>query len=450
MIANKCYHNELLPFLTKIEDEAKERKIPNLNYFIKERKWGLRASGNYMKTDSSVKFKQVNHDFVATITNAKSSLETWIRTIGKTTLVKHEKNQSGEFQYEGNVYRFTIALKDNNTTIFTLYNANDVILLKHIKRILQKATYCIQCEVCEIECPTGALTVYPTLEIKEELCIHCHKCLDFHSNGCIVADSLSTSMEAKNITGSISKYGTFGIHETWIDEYFADPEGFWENNALGNKQVDSFKAWLKDSEIIDSKNVITPLGQLLSEKYMDNHDVVWEVIWTNLCYSSILANWFIRTIDAGRGFDSKILSELALDEFAGSFSENTIKYAIQGFLQVFNYSPIGEIMHQGDVTGNKILMRGEHSDISEIGLAYSLYKYGNTNKITSFRVSDLYADETLTGPYKEFCLTKSLFEKLLRTLNSNASRIVIAELNMGLEHITLQEMKAFDVLKKLL
>lgn len=450
MIANKCYHDELLPFLTKIENEAKQRKIPNLDYFIKERKWGLRASGNYMKTDSSVKFKQVNHEFVATITNAKSELETWIKTIGKTTLTKHENNQSGEFLYEGNVYQFSISKTDKNTTVFTLHNANDIILLKHIKRILQKATYCIQCEVCEIECPTGALTVYPTLEIKEELCIHCHKCLDFHSNGCIVADSLSTSMEAKNITGSISKYGTFGIHESWVDEYFADPEGFWENNALGNKQVDSFKAWLKDSEIIDSKSVITPLGQLLSERYMDNHDAVWEIIWTNLCYNSILANWFIRTISAGRGFDSKTLSELALDEFAGNFSENTIKYAIQGFLQVFNYSPIGEIMHQGDVTGNKILMRGEHSDISEIGVAYSLYKYGNANKIASFRVSDLYADETLTGPYKEFCLTKSLFEKLLRTLNSNANCIVIAELNMGLEHITLQEMQPVDVLKKLL
>lgn len=450
MIANKCYHDELLPFLTKIEYEAKQRRIPNLNYFIKERKWGLRASGNYIKTDSTIKYKQVNHDFVATITNAKSELETWIRTIGKTSVTKHGNNTSGEFMYDGNIYQFDIANKENNTIIFTLHNANDVILLKHIKRILQKTTYCIQCEVCEIECPTGALSVYPKLEIKEELCIHCHKCLDFHSNGCIVADSLSTSMESKNITGSISKYGTFGIHESWIDEYFADPEGFWENNALGNKQVDSFKAWLKDAEIIDSKNVITPLGQLLSDKYIDNHDVVWEIIWTNICYNSILANWFIRTIGSGRGFDSKILSELALDEFAGSFSENTIKYAIQGFLQVFNYSPIGETMHQGDITGNKTLIRGEHTDISEIGLAYSLYKYGNTNKTTLFRVSEFYADETLTGPYKEFCLSKSLFEKLLRTLNSSAGQIVIANLNMGLEHITLQELQAFDVLKKLL
>ena len=86
MIANKCYPNELHPFLTKIEEEAKQRKIPNLNYFIKERKWGLRASGNYMKIDSSVKFKQVGHDLVATITNAKSKLESF-----KDAVVNHKE-----------------------------------------------------------------------------------------------------------------------------------------------------------------------------------------------------------------------------------------------------------------------------------------------------------------------------------------------------------------------
>lgn len=450
MIANKCYPNELLPFLSRIENEAKQRNIPNLNYYIKERKWGLRASGNYIKTKASVKFKQTEHGFVAIITNPQSDLGIWIRTIGRTTLTKYEKKQSGEFLYDGKVYSFSITSKNDNTIVFNLQNVSDVILLKHIKRIIQKATHCIKCEVCEIECPTGALTVYPDLEIKDELCIHCHKCSDFHSNGCIVADSLSKSMESKKIIGSISKYGTFGIHESWVDEYFADPDGFWENNALGNKQVDSFKAWLKDSEIIDSKNKITPLGRLLSEKYMDNHDTVWEVIWTNLCYNSILVSWFIRTIGAGRGFDTKILSELALDEFASNFSENTIKYAIQGFIQVFNYSPIGEMMHQGDVTAKKIIMRGEHTDISEIGLAYSLYKYANANKFTTFRVSDLYADNAETGPYKEYCLNKSLFEKLLRTLNSNSERIIIAELNMGLDHITLQDKKAIEILVKLL
>ena len=51
----------------------------------------------------------------------------------------------------------------------------------------------------------------------------------------------------------ISKYGTFGIHQEWVDQYLTDTDSFWEDNFLGVKQVPSFKAWLKDAEIIDEK-----------------------------------------------------------------------------------------------------------------------------------------------------------------------------------------------------
>ena len=45
--------------------------------------------------------------------------------------------------------------------------------------------------------PTGALSVYPEINIDKSKCIHCHNCLNFHEHGCIVADSLVKSMENK-------------------------------------------------------------------------------------------------------------------------------------------------------------------------------------------------------------------------------------------------------------
>lgn len=57
----------------------------------------------------------------------------------------------------------------------------------------------------------------------------------------------------------ISKYGTFGIHQEWVDQYLTDSESFWNDNILGVKQVPSFKAWLKDAEIVDEKINLTPL-----------------------------------------------------------------------------------------------------------------------------------------------------------------------------------------------
>ena len=451
MVANTCYPKELKPFLSKIEHDVENRKIPNKDYYIKERKWGLRASGNTVASDSKVKFVQKGHRFSASLVNPKSNITIWLNTIGKLTACRQNGRTIGELQYDNSIYPYSIKEKEDGSIEFTLDNVDNIMLLKHIKRALQKATYCIQCEVCEIECPTGALKVYPHLEIKEDLCIHCHRCLDFHSNGCIVADSLSTNMETKQINGSISKYGTFGIHEEWLEEFFATTDDFWGNNSLGNKQVDSFKAWLRDAEIIDAKNNLTPLGSILALRHEDNHDAIWEIIWTNLCYNSSLVHWFSKSIKANQAFDTNVLNELSQDTFAGNYTASSIKYAMGALMQVFKYSPVGESIRQGHTDNGKVYIRTAYEDLTEKGTVYSLYRYGLALNTKSFRVSDVYSDEAEYGPFKEFCIRKDDFEKMLRTLNSANNRLVMAELNMGLDHITLtSDISLVDLLNKIL
>ena len=66
------------------------------------------------------------------------------------------------------------------------------------------------------------------------------------------------------------------------------------------------------------------------------------------------------------------------------------------------------------------------------------------------KVKDFYDEDCINGTAKEFCLSKELFEKSLRTLNSLKDRVLVAELNMGLNHITLQKnVKPLDIVKKL-
>ena len=77
--------------------------------------------------------------------------------------------------------------------------------------------------------------------------------------------------------------------------------------------------------------------------------------------------------------------------------------------------------------------------MSDTAFAYSLYKYAEAKNVRSLKVSDFYQDECETGPAKEFAIPKSVFEKLLRQLNSATNRVLIAELNMGLDSITLRD-----------
>ncbi|MBS7408772.1 MAG: phosphoadenosine phosphosulfate reductase, partial [Prevotellamassilia sp.] len=83
--------------------------------------------------------------------------------------------------------------------------------------------------------------------------------------------------------------------------------------------------------------------------------------------------------------------------------------------------------------------REAYCDLSPEAIAYSLYKYGADKNLSIIRVSDLYRMDVQSGVFKEFGLRRTDFEKALRFLSSDTNRVLIAELNMGLEHITLRD-----------
>ena len=64
--------------------------------------------------------------------------------------------------------------------------------------------------------------------------------------------------------------------------FFSDPDGFWTSNSLGNKQEQSFKAWLIDAEMIDQKKNLTPFGDFCTKHRENELDLIWELIWINL------------------------------------------------------------------------------------------------------------------------------------------------------------------------
>lgn len=67
------------------------------------------------------------------------------------------------------------------------------------------------------------------------------------------------------------------------------------------------------------------------------------------------------------------------------------------------------------------------------------------------RVTDIYAADNKAGIYKEFGISKSDFVDILRSLNSETNRLIVAELNMGLDNITLRDdITSEDVLKLML
>ena len=446
MIVNKCYPNEVAPFVERIVSYAKARNIPNMDEYVKGHKWKLRASGKFMDVNPSITFEQKKTDLKVKIERSALRPETWIPVLGKCTLSERNHILYGELRNKTDVYPFEIKTLGNDKYEVDFHNLKDVVYTSHIKKALYKSTYCINCEACEVECPTGALSVYPKVKIETSKCIHCLKCLTFHNKGCIVADSLDMAQKENLKLTGISGYGTFGLREEWLESYMIEKEEFLSGSTLGTKQKPSLKSWLKDSEIIDKTGKETEMGNYLSQIKDDMPTLVWEIIWINLCNISPLVKWFITNVDSGSIYSKAILKTKYEDQYQEGLT--TFSYSLDALFNTFTSSPIGGEFNQKSDISKTEFIRGNYNDLSEYALIYSLYRYAEITGQYTFRVSDLYDNTIQNGVVKEFGIDRQSLVKLLRTLNSSSNRLLVAELNMGLEHITLKEdITAFEALK---
>lgn len=454
-IANARYKEQVKPFLDKIENYACKGGVKDIKDYVAQGGWKRRASGDLVDQNSFIDFKSSTPNLVATIRNPKYPILTFLQTLGNYTTNVEGKHTIGEIRINKQVYKFSLT-EENNKYIFEVRNISDVILVGLIKRVLFKAVYCIQCETCEVECPTGALHIYPEVYVDKSKCIHCHKCLNFHDKGCIAANSLylTTGNSMKTKTGNIDRYKNFGLKEEWLTDYLMNLDEYWtSNHGLNeNYQIPSLKAWLKDAEFIDDKNNATELAKLLSNPdVMANYPyLAWEIAWINLSYNSFIVNWYTQNITNDIDCSQKIFEELIKEQYA-VYKEKTIHNAVYQLRRTLKESPIGFSMQQYQAISKDVFRRGVYEDLSCEAVAYSLYKYAASRKIYSLRIFDLYKKEALGGPKKEFCLPKEYFEERLRSLNSKPERVLVAELNMGLDNITLREdLSPITVLKSLL
>lgn len=456
MLANVHYKENTKPFLEKIEAFAKKGGVKDVKDYVSQGGWKRRSSGNLVEQDSFITFKSTTPDLVAIIKNPKVPVLSFLQTIGSYSTAVEGDETIGEIRVKKDVYKFKLTEEKNNKFIVVFKNILDVILAGYIKRVLFKSTYCINCETCEVECPTGALSVYPKVNIDKNKCVHCHKCLDFHEKGCIAANSLyiTTGNNMTTKVGNIDRYKNFGLKEEWLNAYLIDGDDYWESNhgLNENYQIPSLKAWLRDAEIINDKNQITELGKILADPVVSSNypNLVWEIVWINLCYNSFIVNWFTQSIDKAIHVSQKSMEEMISEQYA-SYKAKTVHNAVYQLRRTLRESPIGGTLCQYNEIDKDTFTRAEYEDLSREAIAYSLYKYAQKRQIKTMRVTDLFNTNATGGIKKEFCVPKSSFESALRSLNSESDRVLIAELNMGLDNITLRDdLDPISVLKSLL
>ena len=461
-LCGKLYPKTIGPFIDKIKDSLVKQNISGVDNYVKLGNWKMRAGGRNIESQSSINIISTSPDFKAILHNTQENVFSWLKILGIINYKSENEKLTGEIKYGKKIFEFEITENGKDPISIEFKGIGDEILfLSHLKKVLYKSIYCVHCEVCEVECPTGALLVVPKVTINEKKCIHCFKCLDFDKKGCVTASSINISngdkMTAVTLKSGINRYNDgMGLRESWLHKYFNNYEKFFEDESHGinvQYQIPPFVNWLKEAMVLQSdKKVISELGKLLVEKYAKNSELVWQIIFTNLCYNSEICKWFHSHIEFGRTY-LKSEMEVVLQESYPNLKDRTLKNPFNSLLNTFKESPLDKmgVCTLYKESGKTFFSRQPYNDISPTAVAYSLYRYAESKKRYTLTVSELYDVQQTECIYRQFGVSREELESILRVLTLETNRVIEANLNMGLDNINLREdLTSLDVLRLLL
>lgn len=463
-LASKLYPETISPFVCKIKESLEASKTAGIEAYIKEGKWKERAGGRSVDCEANLTIINEGVDFKAILKSPRENVLMWLNILGRTQIKKDGDTHIGVLNYKKKLYKFRIEKTSDDTWIVEVKETcDDVVFLSHLKKVLYKATYCVHCEVCEVECPTGALCVVPKTSIDINKCIHCLKCIDFDGKGCLSASSVSISTgEKKNtmtsLKSGINRYNNgMGLRENWLKCYFSTYETFFDNEDHGlnaRYQVPPFVNWLRESRILsESDKTITEIGLKMKNAFAENPNAVWEIIFINLTENSVIAKWYFSSIEYYKQYTNQELEIILQDSFP-SLKDRTLKNPLSSLLNTFKESPLGKNVPVGvpiSIEKKPGFTRLPHNDLSLVATAYSLYRYAEKSGRRSLTVSEFYNPEQKEGIVRQFGIEREAFEQNLRTLEQERNHVLRAELKMGLDNIILRDdLTSDDIIKMML
>lgn len=470
-LCGQLYPETLNPFIDKIRESLERNKTAGIDNYIRTGRWKMRAGGRYLHCDSNVNFLSSAPDFRAIITSPKENILMWLRVLGNMSIIINQEGNTTyiDLNHQKQIYKCSLEEKGDTQVLEVKgIDPKDVVFVSHLKKVCFKATYCVHCEVCEVECPTGALSVVPIATIIKDKCVHCMKCIDFDGKGCHAASSISTSdtsimtNQIKNMTqgskSGINRYNDgMGMRENWVEKYFDTYETFFDDNDHGlnpKYQVPPFINWLREAFILeqDGKN-ITESGLCMAKAFKSKPQTVWEVIFIGLCENSEICTWYQASIDFNRAYYRDEMDIILQDSFP-ELKDRTLRNPFNSLLNTFKESPLSSSIPVGVLSKEKnkvMLTRHAHTEISLCAVAYSLFRYAERQKRYSLTVSEFYDENQKEGIYRQFGINKDTFKRLLLSLQEDSNHVLRAELNMGLDNIILRDdLKSIDILKMML
>lgn len=460
-IANDIYRDDLAPLLEYVEQYARESKPETeVKKYIAQGGWKGRFGGRGLRNGGNRVHEIIQDDQIQFVFSEMR--QSWLDVARIAGPIVERAGNSGEQVIKGKTYEFVFDPEKSSVT-YRGFSKMDRFTISWLRAIANKVAYCIGCNSCSVECPTGAFTIDENkrIYINNEKCVHCGKCITEVIKGCKVARSLSTTQGGNSMDlKGMNRYQHFGLRSAWVEHFFEEGNDCWSSKELGNRQYDALKVYLKECEIIDinpntSKNgQITELGNLLME-LGPFHPFVWAVMWVNLAYNSTLIKWYLLCVPTGETYDKNELVDMIDDVY----SESTRSNAITSLAETFVNSPIGASLEMGIPlpSGNsyRFNKKGWTTPVAA-AILYALFRYAEKlDGHYSLTLKELKSvrDKRPDGfigmdPVTIFGLDDANFKTMLQDLAASYPDFIKVAFVADLDNITLNcEKSSLDVVR---
>ncbi len=427
---NYAYPDELKKFTNYISANVADE---NIDSYITNGGWVNRKTGRDLKNPVTDYREEIfGNYFYITVTAPKTDWREWIKTLGEVPFPYevHEAEDKSVVAKVKAVYDKTPAMK-----IF--------------KSVFHKAAACVGCGVCESNCRHGAISFKDGLHIDEKKCVHCLQCHNIEM-GCIRYNSARFFISEGYVMKSINNLGDHAPLTSWLKNFFAEPEKFFEDNQLGKNQLVYFKRFLFDAELADRKSKNATEFTELVKKIGWDTATAWGLILVNLVYNNPQMRWYVENFSVGERISRKVVEErLQAVEVSAKDSKSIVK----AFGRLCE-TPLGTELNFGTTTSdgkNLSMLKRTKAKIDDGRvILYALYKFAEASDgWYQFNLSRLMSDSDSAGvsPSKLFGLEREEMQQFLNGLSANYPDFISVTFTHDLEKISLvAEKTSQDVL----
>lgn len=439
-----CYKDEVDFYLDMINDMySQSYNTPErIKEFQENVGWKVRMNGRDLCKPLGCAEATINDDIVLRIRNPKTDWKEWIKTIG----ILMNDSSPYKILFRGKQYSFIVNEFNDGYDVIIDKNLPRVatIFVKLLKNVFYKASSCICCRECEVDCHNGCINMAnATLKINSD-CVHCAQCHKV-DKGCLVYKSLQmpkggTKLEKE----SLNRYSTHAPKMEWFQEYFEKKNEFLLSNGLGSQMIGFFKKFLRDADLLVGDN-FSATANVIDNLGLDNLSS-WGIMLSNLAYT-VQINWFIKNMIIDDEMSKEYLVSKLVDTGTNDRAATDILRSLQR-MQDLPFSQVGLGMYYKDEEKNVHYVRRGWNNPDSLVVLYSLYKFaekcGDYYQFTLSRLLNIGIQSDGVSPTEIFGIGREQMEKILTGLSINYPEFISASFTLNLDNITLRKDKTSE------